>query len=120
MISSASSSPTSRCSFAPELPQTARLCPGPTPNKNRTVRRYARRDPIKDEADREQCEKMINFLRDVTYGEDYVVGLSIQKGLESGAHEDILFGKNERGNQYFHEWLNWYLQDDPTLPKPVM
>lgn len=106
--------------IAPELTQIAQLFPGPTPDKNRTVLMYARRDPIKDEADREQCEKMINFLRDVTYGEDYVVGLSIQKGLESGAHEDILFGKNERGNQYFHEWLNWYLQDDPTLPKPVM
>lgn len=106
--------------IAPELTQIAQLFPGPTPDKNRTVLMYARREPIKDEADREACEKMINFLRDVTYGEDYVVGLAIQKGLESGAHEEIVFGKNERGNQYFHEWLNWYLQDDPTLPKPVM
>lgn len=105
---------------APELTQIAQLFPGPTPDRNRTVLMYARKEPIKDEADREACEKMINFLRDVTYGEDYVVGLSIQKGLESGAHDDLLFGRNERGNQYFHEWLNWYLQDDPTLPKPVM
>lgn len=105
---------------APELMQIAQLFPGPTPDRNRTVLMYARRDPIRDEADREAVETMINFLRDVTYGEDYVVGLAIQKGLESGAHDDLVFGRNERGNQYFHEWLNWYLQDDPTLPKPEM
>jgi phenylpropionate dioxygenase-like ring-hydroxylating dioxygenase large terminal subunit len=106
--------------LAPELAQIAQLFPGPTPDKNRTVLIYARRDPIKDEADREAVEGMINFLRDVTYNEDYLIGLQIQKGLEAGAHEDLIFGRNERGNQFFHEWLNWYLQDDPTLPKPVM
>lgn len=106
--------------LAPEIAQIAQLFPGPTPDKNRTVLLYARKDPPKDEEDQAGIEKMINFLRDVTYNEDYVIGMEIQKGLESGAHEDLVFGRNERGNQYFHEWLNWYLQDDPTLPKPVM
>jgi hypothetical protein len=32
----------------------------------------------------------------------------------------MIFGKNERGNQYFHEWVKWYLQDDASLPKPVL
>ncbi len=105
---------------APEITQIAQLFPGPTPDKNRTVLMYARKDPPKDEADREAVEQMINFLRDVTYTEDYLIGLQIQKGLESGAHEDLVFGRNERGNQFFHEWVNWYLEDDPTLPKPVM
>ncbi len=106
--------------LAPEIAQIAQLFPGPTPDKNRTVLLYARKDPPKDEEDKAGIERMINFLRDVTYNEDYVIGMEIQKGLESGAHEDLVFGRNERGNQYFHEWLNWYLQDDPTLPKPVM
>ena len=106
--------------LAPEIAQIAQLFPGPTPDKNRTVLLYARKDPPKDDEDKAGIEQMINFLRDVTYNEDYVIGLEIQKGLESGAHEDLVFGRNERGNQYFHEWLNWYLQDDPTLPKPVM
>jgi phenylpropionate dioxygenase-like ring-hydroxylating dioxygenase large terminal subunit len=106
--------------LAPEIAQIAQLFPGPTPDKNRTVLLYARRDPPKDEEDKANLEEMINFLRDVTYSEDYVIGLEIQKGLESGAHENLVFGRNERGNQYFHEWLNWYLEDDPTLPKPVM
>lgn len=106
--------------LAPEIAQIAQLFPGPTPDKNRTVLMYARKDPIRDEEDRAAVEGMMNFLRDVTYNEDYVIGLSIQKGLESGAHDDLVFGRNERGNQYFHEWLNWYLQDDPTMPRPVM
>ncbi len=77
-------------------------------------------ESIRDEEDRVAVEGAINFFRDVTYTEDYLIGLEIQKGLESGAQEELIFGKNERGNQYFHEWLNWYLQDDPTLPKPKM
>jgi phenylpropionate dioxygenase-like ring-hydroxylating dioxygenase large terminal subunit len=106
--------------IAPEITQIAQLFPGPTPDKNRTVLNYLRREPIRDEEDRANAEAAINFFRDVTYKEDYLIGLEIQKGLESGAQEDLIFGKNERGNQFFHEWLNWYLQDDPTLPKPVM
>lgn len=105
---------------APEITQVAQLFPGPTPGENRTVLNYLRREPIKDEADREAVETMINFFRDVTYQEDYVIGLEIQKGLEAGAHDDLVFGRNERGNQYFHEWLNWYLEDDKTRPEPVM
>jgi phenylpropionate dioxygenase-like ring-hydroxylating dioxygenase large terminal subunit len=106
--------------IAPEITQIAQLFPGPTPDKNRTVLNYLRREPIKDDEDRAGVEAAINFFRDVTYQEDYLIGLEIQKGLESGAQEELIFGKNERGNQFFHEWLNWYLGDDPTQPKPVM
>lgn len=106
--------------IAPEITQIAQLFPGPTPDRNRTVLNYLRREAPRDDADRAQIEGMINFFRDVTYTEDYLIGLQIQTGLESGAHDDIVFGRNERGNQYFHEWLNWYLEDDATLPEPVM
>jgi phenylpropionate dioxygenase-like ring-hydroxylating dioxygenase large terminal subunit len=106
--------------LAPELAQIAQLFPGPTPDRNRTVLLYARRDPPASDADRQEIDKMIDFLRDVTYQEDYVLGLNIQKGLESGAHKEIVFGKNERGNQYFHEWVEWYLRNDPSAPKPVL
>lgn len=106
--------------IAPEITQIAQLFPGPTPDRNRTVLNYLRRDPIRDDADREAVEGAINFFRDVTYQEDYLIGMDIQKGLESGAHDDVVFGCNERGNQYFHEWLNWYLEDDPSAPEPTI
>ena len=62
----------------------------------------------------------ISVIIDVTYGEDYVLGLKIQKGLESGALQDVIFGKNERGNQFFHEVVDWYLAEDPSKPMPVL
>jgi len=105
---------------APEITQIAQLFPGPTPGQNRTVLNYLRREPIRDEEDRAATEAAINFFRDVTYNEDYLIGLEIQRGLESGAHDELVFGRNERGNQFFHEWLNWYLEDDPTRPEPEM
>jgi phenylpropionate dioxygenase-like ring-hydroxylating dioxygenase large terminal subunit len=106
--------------IAPEITQVAQLFPGPTPGENRTVLNYLRREPIRDEEDRANVEAAMNFFRDVTYTEDYLIGLEIQKGLESGAHDELMFGRNERGNQFFHEWLDWYLQDDKDLPEPVM
>lgn len=102
--------------LAPEIAQIAQLFPGPTPDKNRTVLLYVRKEPPKDEADRANIEQMINWLRDVTYEEDYLIGLEIQKGLASGALDSIILGKNERGNQFFHETVDWYLngkQGDP-------
>ncbi len=29
----------------------------------------------------------MTFFRDVTYNEDYLIGLDIQKGLDANAHE---------------------------------
>ncbi len=106
--------------IAPEITQIAQIFPGPTQDRNRTVLNYLRREPIRDEADREATEAAMNFFRDVTYNEDYLIGLAVQKGIESGAHDELLFGRNEPGNQYFHEWLDWYLQDDADMPEPVL
>lgn len=106
--------------IAPEITQVAQIFPGPTPDRNRTVLSYLRREPIRDEEDRIKTEAAMNFFRDVTYTEDYVIGMEIQKGLEAGAHDNLVFGRNERANQYFHEWLNWYLEDDASAAEPVM
>jgi phenylpropionate dioxygenase-like ring-hydroxylating dioxygenase large terminal subunit len=95
--------------LAPEIAQIAQLFPGPTPAQNRTVLNYVRREAPRDEEDKAQLDQMINFLRDVTYEEDYLVGLEIQKGMESGAMDSIILGRNERGNQFFHETVDWYL-----------
>jgi phenylpropionate dioxygenase-like ring-hydroxylating dioxygenase large terminal subunit len=106
--------------LAPELAQIAQLFPGPTPDRNRTVLLYARKDSPRDEADRVEINKMIDYLRDVTYQDDYVLGLKIQRGIDSGARDSVVFGQNERGNQFFHECVEWYLRNDPKWPKPVL
>jgi hypothetical protein len=48
------------------------------------------------------------------------VGLKLQKGLETGLMKSVLFGRNERGNQYFHRWVKWYSDGDEGAPKPEL
>ncbi|BFM08299.1 aromatic ring-hydroxylating oxygenase subunit alpha [Halioxenophilus aromaticivorans] len=104
---------------APELTQIAQIIPGPTPAENRTVVYYLNKDNIEGEA-REELIKTIDWIWKVVEEEDYGLGLKVQQGLESGAIKNVVFGRNERGNQYFHNWVNYLLADDPTTEPPVM
>jgi phenylpropionate dioxygenase-like ring-hydroxylating dioxygenase large terminal subunit len=104
-----------------ELSLFTQSFPGPTPDKCRIVSLFLRREAPKDETDRENIENQINYTSfNVARDEDNAICLQIQKSLESGAHDGLLYGRNERANQYFHEWLNWYLRDDPSSPKPAL
>jgi phenylpropionate dioxygenase-like ring-hydroxylating dioxygenase large terminal subunit len=105
---------------APELTQIAQLLPGPKPNENRTILYYVRRNPPQGEEDAQQLHAMIDWIRDVVNEEDYGVGLKVQRGLESGATDRVIFGRNERGNQYFHRWVSYYLADAPTARRPEL
>ncbi len=102
---------------APELTQIAQLLPGPTADKNRTVVYYLHRENLQGEA-REQLEKTIDWIWKVVEEEDYGVGLKVQRGLQAGTLKQVTFGRNEKANQYFHQWVNYYLANDPGVPKP--
>lgn len=106
--------------FAPELTQVAQLIPGPTPDQNVTNLLFIRRNGPVDDADAAGIEGMMDWLRDVVEVEDYGVGLKVQKGMASGARKHIIFGKNERGNQYFHRYIDYYLSDDPNKVPPTL
>lgn len=103
---------------APEITQIAQLIPGPTPGENRTILNFIYPTAPADDAGKAELEQMMDWLRKVVDEEDYRVGLKVQRGLESGARENVVFGCNERGNQYFHNWVNYYLANDPQAPKP--
>ena len=106
--------------LAPEITQIAQLFPGPTPDKNRTVLTFLRREGPRDADDAAAIEATIEWLRNVVRDEDYAIGERIQTGVASGAHASIVLGQNERGNQYFHEWVDWYLADNPSAPTPKL
>lgn len=106
--------------LAPEITQIAQLFPGDAPDKNKTILTFYRKEGPKDEEDKAGLEGMMDFLKTVVLEEDYWIGDLIQKGLNSNAHQNITMGKNERGNQYFHEWVGWYLAGDDSAPKPVL
>jgi len=106
--------------FAPEITQVAQLMPGPTPDRNTTNLLFIRRNPPRDAEDAATIEGMMDWLRDVVDKEDYGVGLKVQKGLASGAIPSVVFGRNERGNQYFHRYIDYYLSDDPGGAPPEL
>lgn len=106
--------------FAPEITQVAQLIPGPTPDRNTTNLLFIRRDPPKDDADAEGIEGMMDWLSEVVDREDYGVGLQVQRGMESGAIETVIFGRNERGNQYFHRTIDYMLSEDPDKVMPEL
>ncbi|GLR68574.1 ring-hydroxylating oxygenase subunit alpha [Acidocella aquatica] len=103
---------------APELTQIAQLLPGPTAAENRTVLHYLAKVAPVNEEEEARLQSFSQFIRDVVNEEDYMLGLKVQEGLASGALDHVVFGRNERGNQVFHKWVDYYLRNDPTAPRP--
>ncbi|GGC16801.1 (2Fe-2S) ferredoxin [Novosphingobium marinum] len=91
--------------LAPEMCQIAQLFPGDRPGENVTIMNYVYPRAPKDDAEREDLDKMSDFFFDVVEKEDYQMGLRVQQGLEAGATNHVVFGRNELGNQYFHKWI---------------
>lgn len=104
---------------APEIVQVSQLFPGPTADRNRTVLHFLTKEPPKDEEAAAGVEQMIRFLRDVVDEEDYALGLKVQKGLESGAIDHVTFGRNEKGNQLFHKYVDFYVAGGEGAPPLV-
>ena len=105
---------------APEITQIAQLLPGPTPDQNRTILIFVYPKAPANDEEKAGLTQMMDWLRKVVDTEDYQVGLAVQKGLESAAHKQVVFGRNERGNQFFHKWVNYCIADDPDAPKPEL
>ena len=105
---------------APEFTSISQLIPGPTVRENTTVIHFLHPDQPKDDQDIESREQIVNWLAEVVEVEDYGVGLEVQRGLVGGHQPGIVFGRNERGNQYFHRWLQYYANQDMSAPKPVL
>lgn len=105
---------------APEITQIAQLIPGPTPGENRTILNFLHRKAPTTESEKADIKKMMDWLQGVVDREDYQLGLKVQRGLQSGALDHVVFGRNERGNQYFHKWVDYYLAGDFTAPKPEL
>lgn len=106
--------------FAPEITQVAQLMPGPTPEENTTNLLFIRREPPRDAEDGAAIEGMMDWLSGVVDREDYGLGLKVQKGLSSGALQSVIFGRNERGNQHFHRYVDYYVSDDPAKVPPEL
>jgi phenylpropionate dioxygenase-like ring-hydroxylating dioxygenase large terminal subunit len=106
--------------LAPEMCQFAQLFPGPTPNRNTTILNYVFPRKPQTEAEVKTLDEMCDFFYNVVLEEDYFLGLKVQSGLESGAMTHQTFGRNEPGNQYFHKWLDYFMDETGRTPAPIM
>ncbi|WP_435216728.1 SRPBCC family protein [Luminiphilus sp. nBUS_07] len=93
---------------APEITQIAQLIPGPGPLENTTVLHFIHHTKPKDAEENAALEQMADWLMQVVDEEDYQVGLQVQRGLQSGHLADVIFGKNESGNQFAHRCIQYY------------
>ncbi len=104
---------------APEITQIAQLIPGPGPLENTTVLHFIHHTKPVDEEGNQALEQMADWLMQVVDEEDYQVGLQVQRGLNSGHLPDVIFGRNESGNQFAHRTIQFYADgakgEPPTL-----
>lgn len=107
-----------------EISAFLQLYPGPTPDRTRLVVLYVCKGEPADEVSRADLAEKLRSLKqahDAVLGEeDFANGFVTQRGLESGAHEGLLYGRNEAGSHHLHAWLDWYLKSDPRAPRPQL
>ena len=84
----------------------SQLFPGDTPGESYTNQIFLmEKEPDTDEL-KQEAQQQFDFLKYVVQEEDYATGIALQKNLNVGAKPYVLFGKNERGGQDFHRWVD--------------
>ena len=82
----------------------SQLFPGDTVGESTTTQYYVmEREPDTDEQ-RKGAQEQFDFLKVVVRDEDYKTGKRQHDALMSGEMDYVLFGRNERGGQVFHQW----------------
>lgn len=84
----------------------SQLLPGATVGESVTTQFYVMEHEPTDPAVREGAQAQFDFLKVVVQDEDYATGRRQHQALQSGLMGDVLFGRNERGGQVFHQWVS--------------
>ena len=88
------------------------LFPGDTPETSHTNQIFLMKEKPETEQQIREAEAQFALLEYVVEEEDYATGIALQKNLRLGARDHVLFGRNERGGQYFHNWVDRILETD--------
>ncbi|WP_298470463.1 aromatic ring-hydroxylating dioxygenase subunit alpha [uncultured Erythrobacter sp.] len=83
----------------------SQLFPGDTVGESYTTQFYVMENQPETEADVKSAHEQFDFLEVVVRDEDYATGKRQHEALQSGLLPEVLFGKNERGGQVFHQWV---------------
>lgn len=83
----------------------SQLFPGDTVGESYTTQFYVMENQPKTEEDVKSAHEQFDFLEIVVRDEDYKTGKRQHEALQSGLMDYVLFGRNERGGQVFHQWV---------------
>jgi len=84
----------------------SQLFPGDKVGESYTTQFYVMEHKPTDEAAIKAAHDQFDFLEIVVRDEDYKTGKRQHQALQSGLMKDVLFGRNERGGQVFHQWVD--------------
>ncbi|MEM6909125.1 MAG: SRPBCC family protein [Pseudomonadota bacterium] len=84
----------------------SQLFPGDSVGESTTTQFYVMENQPETEADIKSAHEQFDFLEIVVRDEDYLTGKRQHEALQSGLLEEVLFGRNERGGQVFHQWVD--------------
>jgi hypothetical protein len=85
-----------------------------------TEQRILIRKQVDGDEEQHDLEVMRDWFYDVTYGEDYITGYGVQKGVSVTGGRTQIFGRNEPGVQYVHQTINRLMEQNagPGDPRP--
>lgn len=84
----------------------SQLFPGATVGESYTTQYYVMEHEPTDEVAIKAARDQFDFLEIVVRDEDYKTGKRQHEALQSGLMKEVLFGRNERGGQVFHQWVD--------------
>lgn len=95
----------------------SQLFPGASVGESFTTQFYVMEHKPEDPAAIKAAHEQFDFLEIVVRDEDYKTGKRQHQALQSGLMKEVLFGRNERGGQVFHQWVERLTNaDDAELP----
>lgn len=83
----------------------SQLFPGETVGESYTTQYYVMENQPETPEQVEAAQDQFNFLEVVVRDEDYATGKRQHQALQSGLLDEVLFGRNEKGGQVFHQWV---------------
>jgi hypothetical protein len=97
----------------------ALVLPGKTPEESMTEQRILTRVPVTDDHAKNQAAFARDWFYDVTYGEDYLTGYGVQRGIPAMQEQTQIFGRNEPGVQHLHRTINDVMLANHREPYPL-
>jgi phenylpropionate dioxygenase-like ring-hydroxylating dioxygenase large terminal subunit len=95
----------------------SQMFPGERPGESTTTQYFL---SFSDDAnvDTQALDGFMGLMKTVVANEDYETGFQVQAALATGAKEFSYFGRNEKGGQLFHRWVDKIIATaDADLPE---